>query len=86
MVKALIVSIVFLAATPVLAECTRYCNPEKSKPCGKSCISKDFTCHKPVTTACSGTRPDSKGKKSSQNQWLGGSEAETHISKLIGLE
>lgn len=24
----------------------RKCNPEKSKPCGMSCIRKEFTCHK----------------------------------------
>ncbi len=26
----------------------RQCNPEKSKPCGMSCIRKEFTCHKPT--------------------------------------
>jgi hypothetical protein len=32
--------------------CSRMCDPAKSKPCGMSCISKEFTCHKPVATAC----------------------------------
>lgn len=44
------------------ATCTRYCNPAVSKPCGKACISKYFACHKPTTTACSGTNPNSTGK------------------------
>ena len=38
------------------ATCTRYCDPAKSKPCGKSCISKYFTCRTSWTTACSGKR------------------------------
>lgn len=28
----------------------RQCNPEKSKPCGMSCIRKEFKCHKPTPT------------------------------------
>lgn len=39
---------------------TRYCNPEKSKPCGNACISKAFTCHKGPGLAKAGTRPAGK--------------------------
>ena len=37
--------------------CTKYCNPEKSKPCGNACIPKDNQCRKDWTTACVGIRP-----------------------------
>lgn len=26
------------------------CNPEKSKPCGRACIRKEYKCHKPTPT------------------------------------
>ena len=39
------------------AQCSRYCNPEVSKPCGQGCITKDFTCRKSWTTACVGVKP-----------------------------
>lgn len=77
--KNLLVAAVLLQGVSALAaDCTRYCNPEKSKPCGKSCISKDFTCHKPVTTACSGKKP---GKQALYTP----SEAEAHLNKILGL-
>ena len=78
--KNLLVAAVLLQGVSALAaDCTRYCNPEKSKPCGKSCIAKDFTCHKPVTTACVGKRPDKKAWQYTP------SEAEAHLNKILGL-
>lgn len=47
---------VLVSGATASAECTRMCDPAKSKPCGKSCISKDFKCTKPVTTACVGKK------------------------------
>jgi hypothetical protein len=82
MFKVLITSLVLIGSVAE-ANCTRYCNPEKSKPCGKSCISKDFTCHKTVTTACAGKRPVSSLKGG--RQWGGTSEAEVALNKIIGL-
>lgn len=35
--------------------CSKFCNPDKSKPCGNACIAKDVMCRKPWTTACVGT-------------------------------
>lgn len=39
--------------------CSKYCNPERSKPCGNSCIPKANSCRKTWTTACVGERPES---------------------------
>lgn len=41
--------------------CSKYCNPEASKPCGNACIPKGSICHKAWTTACSGERPKASG-------------------------
>lgn len=38
-------------------ECSQYCNPEVSRPCGGACINKYKNCHKSWTTACVGVRP-----------------------------
>ena len=43
-------------------ECSRYCNPAKSKPCGRGCISKSLNCRKSWTTACVGIRENVKPK------------------------
>lgn len=43
--------------------CTKYCNPERSRPCGNACVALGSSCHKPTTTACVGART----KKVSQN-------------------
>lgn len=75
MILATIVALVSLQAN---AECTRYCNPEKSKPCGKSCISKDFQCHKPVTTACSGEKPKKQA-------FYTPSEGEQRLNEILGI-
>ena len=40
--------------------CSRYCNPELSKPCGGACIALTKSCHKDWTTACVGEKPKSK--------------------------
>lgn len=40
-----------------MADCTQYCHPDRSKPCGNACISKYKVCTKSWTTACSGERP-----------------------------
>jgi len=77
--KMFLISAIALVSLQANAECTRYCNPEKSKPCGKSCISKDFQCHKPVTTACSGTKPG-KGQA-----LYTPSEGEANLNRLLGI-
>ena len=79
--KALILGSLLIFSINANAECARYCNPEKSKPCGKGCISKDYTCHKPVTTSCAGKRGDSK-----TSRWIGPNETESRINELIGLQ
>ncbi len=38
----------------------RQCNPEKSKPCGKSCISKDLKCHKTAAETTAVVAPPKK--------------------------
>jgi hypothetical protein len=58
----LTIILTLFGAVDASAVCTRYCNPNVSKPCGKSCISKYNQCHKPWTTACSGTNPNSGSK------------------------
>lgn len=78
MKKFLMIAVLSLVSIQASADCTRYCNPEKSKPCGKSCISKDFTCHKPVTTACS-------GKKPTKTSFYTPSETEATLNKLLGI-
>lgn len=45
----LVLAIMLIGQVAVAAP--RQCNPEKSKPCGASCIKKEFICHKAVTTA-----------------------------------
>lgn len=47
--RSLIIISLFLAS--VANAKPRQCNPEKSKPCGNSCIKKEFKCHKTTTTS-----------------------------------
>lgn len=58
MLKFLVLAAV-LVSSVAQAKPTAYCHPERSKPCGKGCISLDKTCRKPWTTAVSGVRPAS---------------------------
>lgn len=48
-----------LSASIIASAGPRQCNPEKSIPCGKSCIAKDLKCHKTAeeTTAVVRTTP-----------------------------
>jgi len=39
-------------------DCCKYCDPDASKPCGDSCISKDNNCNKGSGCACRGPRPE----------------------------
>jgi hypothetical protein len=48
-----------LFSTAKAETCSRYCDPARSRPCGKSCIPKDNNCTKDWTTACVGKRPES---------------------------
>ena len=77
--KMFLIALVSIVSLNANADCTRYCNPEKSKPCGKGCISKEFTCHKPVTTSCSGTKP---GKKQA---FYTPSAGEANLDRILGL-
>lgn len=58
---ALFVMVSWLAPKIFAAEsCSRYCNPERSKPCGNACIPLQNNCRKSWTTACVGERPASE--------------------------
>jgi hypothetical protein len=59
--------IVFLFTLASHADCSQYCHPDRSKPCGGGCISKYKTCRTSWTTACSGERPKSETSKSYEN-------------------
>lgn len=61
--KKLILLVLLVGSVGQAADnCPRYCNPEKSKPCGAGCISKDLVCRKDWTTSCVGIKPsESKG-------------------------
>lgn len=41
----MLVVLVLLISNVAMAK-PKKCNPEKSKPCGNSCIIKEFKCHK----------------------------------------
>lgn len=61
LIPALFVLFAFTSAKVFAAEsCSRYCNPERSKPCGGACIPLANNCRKSWTTACSGERPASE--------------------------
>lgn len=53
--KSLVIALIVVSGVQAFAN-PRQCNPAKSKPCGKSCIRLDYTCHKDVTTAIVGVR------------------------------
>jgi hypothetical protein len=55
-----IATAVLLVASSANAACEKMCNPEKSRPCGRSCISKYSRCTKPTTTTCVGVAEDNK--------------------------
>lgn len=46
----LIIMCVFLAAPILDAAKKKSCDPNKSKPCGDTCIAKDKECHKDMKT------------------------------------
>lgn len=48
--KLATIQILLVLAAPFTAHAASQCNTEKSKPCGMSCIRKEFTCHKPTPT------------------------------------
>lgn len=50
------------------AECTKMCNPDVSKPCGKGCTSKYNSCHKSWATTCSGVKAVSGSKAYSEQK------------------
>lgn len=57
MKSLVLVLVMFGASGAVHASNVRYCNPERSKPCGNSCIQKSFTCTKAPGIAVAGIRP-----------------------------
>ncbi len=58
MSKFILVAMVFISGVANAADsCKRYCNPDRSKPCGAACIPLDSVCRKSWTTSCSGERP-----------------------------
>lgn len=52
----------FAADAQTGRQCSTYCNPEKSQPCGSGCISKFKRCRTSWTTACSGIREQEESK------------------------
>ena len=65
---ALIPATGMLASSAHAADnCSQYCDPAKSTPCGNACISKHKTCRKSWSTACVGIRDEQvKGYKPSE--------------------
>ena len=61
--KSLILTLGLLLASTSSAAPSAYCNPEKSKPCGKGCISLTKTCRTPWTTAVAGVNPNKGSSK-----------------------
>lgn len=57
----------FVSVSFAAENCSRYCHPDRSKPCGSSCIAKDLTCRKSWTTACVGVNPNKGGKPGYEN-------------------
>ena len=57
---AITAATVMLITLNANAACEKMCNPEKSRPCGRSCISKYSRCTKPTTTTCVGVAEDNK--------------------------
>ena len=71
MTKLILITGLLLASTVAMSAPTKYCNPEKSKPCGNACISLTKQCRTPWTTAVSGIRPASeKGKSFSSPKYV----------------
>lgn len=60
--RNLILILAAVSGLNVSATCLKKCDPLVSKPCGKTCISKELSCHKPTTRACFG-EPGSSTKK-----------------------
>ncbi len=59
--KSLITILVLFSS--IQANAVRYCNPARSKPCGKGCIALDLKCTKNWSTSIVGENPNSGGKK-----------------------
>jgi hypothetical protein len=63
MKQVLAIAVTLLMAQVSMAGPSAYCNPERSKPCGKGCIGLTKTCRTPWTTAVSGVNPNKSSKK-----------------------
>lgn len=57
MKKLIIASVLFCLNAAGAPVCSKYCNPDRSKPCGNACIPKENSCRKAWTTACVGDKP-----------------------------
>jgi len=59
-ILALLFTLAHCADSRAQENCSRYCDPNVSIPCGNGCISKHLMCTKDWTTACTGTRQKAK--------------------------
>lgn len=90
MTKLILITGLLLVSTVAMSAPTKYCNPEKSKPCGNACISLTKQCRTPWTTAVSGIRPASeKGKSFSSPKYVEkapvkGKQVETLLGASVG--
>lgn len=75
-IKMSLVSALTALSLDVSAACLKKCDPDVSKPCGKTCISKELTCHKPTTRACFGERGSSTKKDYANPTYVEASESE----------
>lgn len=80
--KTILLTLVLLGSGSAFAqECSRMCNPEKSKPCGNGCISKHLMCTKSWTTACVGTKELQKKKTYAEPKHVNPSDLDAYLSQ-----
>jgi hypothetical protein len=61
LIKLLVIGAMLASLDLAMSETViKYCNPEKSKPCGQACIPKASLCRKSWTTNKVGIRPKSE--------------------------
>ncbi len=70
-----------VAPVDAQAKCIKECDPEVSKPCGKTCISKELDCHKPTTRACYGKAGKSTKKVYTTPVYVESTESKQDESK-----
>ncbi len=67
--------LVLFGGLSVEAKCLKECDPEVSKPCGKTCISLELNCHQPTTRTCVGKRGKSTKKNYANPKYVEASDS-----------